>query len=254
MALSAQEKYGLAKAMQSQSGADQLAAVVAGSGLTPSAVVAALTDSSGGAAADSTIGAITAPTAITDNTTGTTTATFAAGVGVYDLVIPSTFKSGTSAEDYVTGLVVGHKFKILSWEYISEVIGVGASASRVFNLEIGTTDVGTVASTVTLTEAATDTKGERVAGTTVTGANTGTASDAISLEVAAGGTQFTAGSGVFVIKIQNMDTADAVAGICTAQAANLLAIVALKDAIKELATKQNAVLTSLKNANVMASA
>ena len=50
-------------------------------------------------------------------------------------------------------------------------------------------------------------------GTAVTAANTGTATDNISIEMAAGGTVFTAGAGYFLIKIQNLDTADAVASL-----------------------------------------
>jgi len=154
---------------------------------------------------------------VTDSTTGTsTTRTFAAGVGVYDLTLPvpanlSTLSTG--GVDVATGIVLGHKFKILSWEFITTVAGTGAGASLVFNLEIGSTDVGTVVSTCTVTLAGTSDIGERTAATAVSGANTGTSTDALSLEVAGGGTAFTAGSGYFVIKVQNMDTADAIAGI-----------------------------------------
>ena len=55
--------------------------------------------------------------------------------------------------------------------------------------------------------------GQVDAATAITAANTGTASDTISIEMAASGTVFTAGAGYFVIKIQNMDTADALAAI-----------------------------------------
>lgn len=239
----------LARALRNYDDAANIAETVADS-LEPAADVAALTDSSGGATADGTIGAVTAPTAITDNTTGTTTATFAAGVGVYDLNFHCSLVS-TGAVDLVTAIVPGHKFKILSWEFTTDVPGVGSGASRVANLEIGTTDVGTTPSTLTLTEAGTSLAGERTAATAVAGANTGTASDTLSIEIAAGGTDFSAGTGTFVIKIQNMDTADAIAGICTAQAANRTAIIALTDAIKELATKQNLSRTNLRAAGLM---
>lgn len=155
--------------------------------------------------------------ALTDSTTGTpTTATLAAGVGVFDLILPvpanmSTLSTG--GVDVATGIVLGFKFKILSWEFITTLAGTGSGASLVFNLEIGTTDVGTVVSTATVTLAATSAIGARIAATAVSGANTGSASDTLSLEVAGGGTAFTAGSGYFVIKVQNMDTADAFAGI-----------------------------------------
>lgn len=154
--------------------------------------------------------------AFTDSSGGTAGTTIASTVGVYALTLPvpadlSTLSTG--GVDVATGIVLGHKFKILSWEFITTVAGTGSGASLVFNLEIGTTDVGTVASTCTVTLAGTSDIGERTAATAVSGANTGTASDAISLEVAGSGTAFTAGSGYFVIKVQNMDIADAWASL-----------------------------------------
>ena len=167
---------------------------------------------------------VAAPTqaALTDNTTGTTTTTLAAGVGVYDLVLPSPANLSTLSTggvDVITGLVPGHKFKILSYEFITTVAGTGAGATLVFNFEIGTTNL--TGGVLTLDLADTDTIGKREAATAITAANTGTASDAISLEVAAGGTAFTAGAGFFVVKIQNMDTADAFAGLVTQHAAGV---------------------------------
>lgn len=153
------------------------------------------------------------PNAMTDNSTGTASDTIAAGVGVYDLTIPHTFEAGAGAGEVVTAITIGHAFKILAWTFITDVPGVGAGASRVFNMEIGTTDVGTVVSTVTATEASTSAKGELTAGTAVSGANTGTAADTFSIEVAAGGTAFTAGSGSFIVRLQNMDSANAVASL-----------------------------------------
>jgi len=47
---------------------------------------------------------------------------------------------------------------------------------------------------------------------------------------------------------------DAIKEITTAQAANRLAIIALTDAVKEITTKEAAILTSLKNAGIMADA
>lgn len=154
--------------------------------------------------------------AITDNTTGSASTTLAAGVGVYNLTLPAPANLSTLSTggvDVATGIVLGHKFKILQWEFITTVAGTGSGASLVFNLEIGTTDVGTVPSTCTVTLAGTSDIGERTAATAVSGANTGTATDAISLEVAGGGTAFTAGSGYFLVEVQNMDTADAIASI-----------------------------------------
>lgn len=154
------------------------------------------------------------PNKLTDNGTGAVGDTIAAGIGVYDLTIPvpaNLSTLGTGGVDVATGIVLGHKFKILSWEFITTLAGTNAGASLVFNLEIGTTDL--TGGTVTVNLAGTSDIGERTAGTAITAANTGTSTDAISLEVAAGGTAFTAGSGYFVIKVQNMDTADAIAAL-----------------------------------------
>lgn len=153
----------------------------------------------------------TAVGSLTDSTTGTASTTLAAGVGVYDLTIPVTLPvAGTSAVDQLTALTLGHKFKILAWQYVEAVATTGTTSSRVYNLEIGTTDVGTTPSTVTITTASAAV-GRVIAGTAVAGANTGSASATISIEVAEGGTTHDAGSGAFVLRIQNMDTADAFA-------------------------------------------
>lgn len=163
--------------------------------------------------ANRTVAAATAG-ALTDNTTGTASTTFAAGAGVYVLPIPigNLVTLSTGGIDVQTGIVLGHKFKILSWEFVTgTTVGTGSGAALVFNLEIGATDVGSVVSTCTVTLAGTSDIGERTAATAVAGANTGTASDTLALEVAGSGTAFTAGDGCFYIKVQNMDTADAVA-------------------------------------------
>ena len=150
---------------------------------------------------------------ITDNSTGAEASAIAAGVGVYELAFKATLPvGGTTAVDQVTAFTPGHKFKILAWSYVEDVPTTGTNSSRVYNMEIGTTDVGTVASTVTITTASAA-AGRVIAGTAVSGANTGTSTDTISIEVAASGTTHVSGSGTFVIRIQNMDTADAFASI-----------------------------------------
>jgi hypothetical protein len=49
--------------------------------------------------------------------------------------------------------------------------------------------------------------------TAITAANVGLATDTFSVEVAAGGTIFTAGAGILFIRVQNMDSANAVASL-----------------------------------------
>lgn len=154
----------------------------------------------------------TLPNQITDNSTGTASDTIAAGAGVFTLAFPITLASmTTAAADLLTNYVLGFAFKLLSVSFATTTIGAGAGASQILNLEIGTTNV--TGGTVTITLAGTDTLGELTAGTAITGANTGSASDTLSIEVAAGGTVFTAGDGVLLIKVQNMDTANAIASL-----------------------------------------
>lgn len=158
------------------------------------------------------VSAITAAD-LTDNVGGTPSNTLAAGAGVTTVSIPVVLPiGGTTAVDQLTAYTPGYKFKILGWHYVEAVATTGTNSSRVYNMEIGTTDVGTVPSTLTITTASAAV-GRVIAGTAVSGANTGTASDTISIEVAASGTTHDAGSGAFVIRIQNMDTADAISSL-----------------------------------------
>lgn len=147
-------------------------------------------------------------TALTDSTGGAVSnATLAATSGISTLAIPIQLASmTTSAADLVTAFVPGYRFKILAVDFYTTTVGAGTSASQAINLEIGTTNL--TGGVVTVTQASTDTLGEATAGTAVTAANTGTASDSISVEVAASGTVFSAGAGVLLIRIQNMDVQD----------------------------------------------
>lgn len=173
-------------------------------------------DSSGSSASD-----IAAVTPLTDSTTGSAGATLAAGTGVYDLVFPVTLPvGGTSAGDLVTAFTPGHKGKILAVSYVEAVAATGTTSSRVYNVEVGSTDVTGGVVTVTTASAAV---GRVVAGTSVTAANTFSASDNISIEVASGGTTHDAGSGAFHIRCQNMDTADAAASLAAKVAAIITA-------------------------------
>lgn len=157
------------------------------------------------------------PTALTNSTTGTPGATLAPGVGISTLVHPLTSivtGLGVLAIDLLTNYVPGYRFKVLKFDFITTVAGTGAGASQIFNLEIGTTNV---TNTLTVTLASTAAIGQMTSGipNPIAAANVGTATDTLSIEMAAGGTVFTAGAGYFLIEIQNMDTADAVASLNT---------------------------------------
>lgn len=153
--------------------------------------------------------------ALTDSTTGTAGTTLAAGAGVFTLSIPITLAQITGAGDVLTNYTPGYKFKILGVHFAVTVAVTTAGKAADLNLEIGTTNL--TGGVVSLTSANCTPLGAVVAGTAVTAANTGSASDTISIE-SASVTAFAEGEGVLLIRIQNMDTADAIASL----AANLL--------------------------------
>lgn len=153
-------------------------------------------------------------TTFTDNSGGTASDTIAVGVGKYFITVPLTSLAtglSTSAIDILTNLVVGHAFKLLSFDWVTTIVGAGAGASQTFNLEINTTNV--TGGSLNPTLASTASIGGVTAGSAITANNTGSASDTISIEMAAGGTVFSSGAGYFVIHIQNMDTANAFASV-----------------------------------------
>jgi hypothetical protein len=144
------------------------------------------------------------------------------GVGVsqisFDANLAAGPPAGTSAGDMVTTFVPGYRFKLLALDFVTSIAGTGAGATQTYNLEIGTTNV--TGGTCNVTLASTSAVGELTAGAAITAANVGLATDSISIEQAASGTAFTAGAGVFVVTIQNLDTAEALAG--TADETNAL--------------------------------
>lgn len=146
--------------------------------------------------------------ALTDSTGGSVSgSTLAATAGISTLSIPIQLAAmTTSAADLLTAYTPGYKFKILSVDFVTTTLGTGSGASQTINLEIGTTNL--TGGVINPTLAGTDTLGELTSGTSVTAANTGSASDTISVEVAASGTVFTAGAGIILIRIQNMDVQD----------------------------------------------
>jgi len=151
-------------------------------------------------------------TDLTDSTTGTASNTLAATVGVNTIAIPIQLAAmTTAAADLITTYVPGYAFELLSAEFVTTTLGTGASASQVLNFEIGTTNV--TGGVLTLLLADTNTLGKKTSATAITAANVGTASDSISLEVANAGTVFTAGAGVLLLKLRNLDTVNAIASL-----------------------------------------
>lgn len=162
--------------------------------------------------------------ALTDSTTGTASQTLAAGVGVSQVSFPVTLASIADG-DVVTTYTPGYKFKILAFDFITDVPVTTAAKASTINVEIGTTN--TTGGVISLTSAACTPQGAEVAGTAITAANTGTSTDTISIE-AASTTAFVEGTGSFVLTIQNMDTADAIASIADEIAAQGVDFAALR--------------------------
>ena len=148
--------------------------------------------------------------ALTDSTTGTAGASMAAGAGVQTLAIPITLASITANGDVLTNYTPGYRFKVLAVDF-----AVGQPVTTVaklitLNLEIDATNV--TGGAVALTSANCTPLGALVAGSAVTAANVGTSAQTLSVE-ASGVTAFVEGDGMLLIKLQNMDTADAFASL-----------------------------------------
>lgn len=158
---------------------------------------------------------LTGVAALTDLSLGVASNTIAATVGVSHYIQHLDLATGivAGAQSVTTNLVLGYRFKLLAFDWVTTVVGAGAGASQVWNLDIN--GVNTTGGVITTTLASTNTVGLITAGTAITGANVGAAGALFSIEKAAGGTIFTGGEGYFVIRIQNMDSADAYASIAT---------------------------------------
>ena len=168
--------------------------------------------------------------AVTDSTTGTVGTTLAAGVGVSIITIPIVL-AGVSAADVLTDYTPGYKFKLLSASFAVTVPVTTAAKAATLNLEIGATNV--TGGEIALTSANCTPLGALVAGAAITAANTGAANATISVE-AASVTAFIEGQGVLLLKIQNMDTADAIASLsdqATKQKADVLDIKQLANSV-----------------------
>jgi hypothetical protein len=150
------------------------------------------------------------PTVLTDNSTGTATNTIAAGVGINTISIPIQLASMTAAAaELMTNYTLGYAFKILSLAFITTTISTGAGATMTLTLKIGANAV--TGGSLALTLAGTNTLGKLTSATNITAANTGAYTDVLSIEVANGGTVFTAGNGILLLEVQNMDSANSAA-------------------------------------------
>jgi hypothetical protein len=158
--------------------------------------------------------ASSAQAALTDSTTGTAGTTLAAGTGVQTVAIPVILNKITGAADVLTAYTPGYRFKILSVSFaVSSPVTTAAKAATL-TFKIGSTV--TTGGAMALTSANCTPLGALVAGSSITAANVGLSTDTITLAATAV-TAFAEGEGYVLVRLQNMDTADAAASL-----ANLL--------------------------------
>lgn len=109
--------------------------------------------------------------------------------------------------DILTGYVPGFAGKVLSVDFaVCKAVTTGSKRAD-FNLEIGSTNL--TGGVVSVTSAAATPAGAVIAGTAVTAANTFSATDSLSIE-AANVTAHAEGSGWLLVKVQNLDTLNAI--------------------------------------------
>lgn len=204
--------------------------------------VAQFTDSTGGSASD-TLAAATNTDALTNSTGGAASATLAAGAGVQTIAIPVSLAAITGAGDVLTTYTPGYAFKVLAIGFAVSVPVTTADKLATLNVEIGTTDV--TGGAVALTSANCTPLGAVVSGTAITAANTGTSTDSISVE-AASVTAFAEGWGYVLIKLQNMDTANAIASLASQLAKQRTLNGVIINAVTSIAAKINAMIDRLK--------
>lgn len=146
---------------------------------------------------------------LADNSGGTVAEAIAAGVGVYNVMLPA-YNNNIVAGDLLTTFTPGHRFKLLSMDWAVVEPVTTASDAATLNAEIGTTNV--TGGAVALTSANCTPLGAIVAGSAITGDNVGGATDTISIE-GSSVTAFAEGEGAVILRIQNLDTADAFASV-----------------------------------------
>jgi len=178
----------------------------------PQAAIASLTDNSGGAVADGTIGAVTAPTTLTDNGGGTADGTIASQAAPTTLT-DSTGLSGTHDNTIADGQVADGT--------------MGGTADGAFET-VGATNGGDVSAAIM-----NNFKEVQAKLTVLTQNDSDLAGKTIEMLTLA------------TVAQNNLKE------MTTRQGENRVAIVALTDAVKELSTKVNDILATLRLAGVI---
>lgn len=142
----------------------------------------------------------------TDNSPGTVSDSIASTVGIETIAIQVDLAQISAAGDVFSAYVPGYRFKILDFAYMANVPASTAAKAATLNLEIDAVNV--TGGEIALTSANASPLGAKVSGSAITASQIGAAGSSISVE-AASVTAFAEGSGTLLIRIQNMDSADA---------------------------------------------
>lgn len=146
---------------------------------------------------------------LVDSSGGTPGLTLASTLGIY--TVSFYFQLAHIADgDMLTSYAPSHAFKILAVNWRTQKAATTASKATTLNLEIGTTDL--TGGVVALTSANCTPAGAAVAGSAVTDNNTGVTASSFSIE-ASSTTAFVEGTGWLLVRIQNMDTVNAIASL-----------------------------------------
>jgi hypothetical protein len=150
-----------------------------------------------------------AATTLTDSTTGTASTTLAAGAGVMTVPLYVNLADITAGA-LLTTYVPGYAFKVLGVSFGVEK--AATTAAKLATITPAITGVSITGGVLALTSANCAPQGTVVAGSAVTALNTGAATDSITLTGSAV-TSFVEGGGWILLKIQNMDTANAISSL-----------------------------------------
>ena len=149
------------------------------------------------------------PTALTDNSTGTASNTIAAGVGISHLIFETQLTTLANAA-FITTWTPGYAFKILAIDFI--VDAPATTAAKLATLTTAISGVNITGGVLSLTSANCTPTGTVVPASAVTALNTGSAAATITITGSAV-TPFAQGNGWIAIRVQNMDSANAIASL-----------------------------------------
>jgi hypothetical protein len=148
--------------------------------------------------------------ALVDNSGGAIAGGLAAGVGIQTVMIYLGLNDVAANGDIITNLLPGFNGKILALDWIADKPVTTGAKLATFTPKINAVNV--TGGAAAITSANSTPQGVKVAGSAVTALNTFLPTDTIGI-VASGVTQFTEGTGWLVLKLQNMDVANAFAAL-----------------------------------------